>query len=110
MSFSLKDKNVLITGGTGTIGMAIAESMLSHGAACVIVTGRRSSKLQEAQTKLLMSIMNNKTTNNNNNNNLVVSEAKVHVIPSDISKEDSVVGLFTQIDEYLNGGIVDGKL
>jgi NAD(P)-dependent dehydrogenase (short-subunit alcohol dehydrogenase family) len=40
-----------------------------------------------------------------NTNN--IHESKVHVIPSDISKEDNVVGLFAQIDHYLNGGIVD---
>jgi NAD(P)-dependent dehydrogenase (short-subunit alcohol dehydrogenase family) len=47
MSFSLKNKTALITGGGGGIGYAIAQSMLAAGAT-VIITGRREDALKEA--------------------------------------------------------------
>lgn len=43
---TLKDKNILITGGSSGIGLAITRKCLSCGARCVI-TGRDSKKLDE---------------------------------------------------------------
>ena len=47
----LKDKKVLITGGTSGIGYAIAEKFLSQGAK-VVITGRSEANLQIAKTTL----------------------------------------------------------
>lgn len=47
----LKNKRVLITGGTSGIGYAIAEKFLSQGAA-VIITGRNETNLKAAKEKL----------------------------------------------------------
>ena len=43
----LKDRVALITGGTSGIGYAIANSFIKNGA-CVIITGRNQSKIDEA--------------------------------------------------------------
>ncbi len=51
MSFSLKNKTALITGGGGGIGYAIAQAMLAAGAT-VIITGRREDALTEAANAL----------------------------------------------------------
>ncbi len=47
----LKDKSVLITGGSSGIGFAIARKCLNEGA-IVIITGRNEEKLREAALKL----------------------------------------------------------
>lgn len=47
-----KDKIIFITGGTSGIGLATAAEFALHGAAQVIVCGRRESKWQQAQTYL----------------------------------------------------------
>ena len=47
---SLKDKNVLITGGTSGIGLAIAKRCLAEGAN-VLITGRNASKLAKVHSE-----------------------------------------------------------
>lgn len=47
----LKQKRVLVTGGSSGIGFAIAEAMAARGAR-VVITGRREGKLSEAATQL----------------------------------------------------------
>lgn len=47
----LKDKKVLITGGTSGIGYAIAEKFLSQGAK-IVITGRSEANLQNAKNAL----------------------------------------------------------
>jgi uncharacterized oxidoreductase len=47
----LKQKRVLVTGGSSGIGFAISEAMVAHGAHVVIV-GRREGKLAEAAAEL----------------------------------------------------------
>ena len=80
----LLGKLALVTGGSGTIGKAIAKSLVCQGAS-VVLTARRKEKLEEAREELIQS-----TTSDFDNN--------VFVIPSDVSKEESVVELFQQID------------
>jgi len=84
----LASKVALVTGGSGTIGQAIAKSLLSQGAS-VILTARRLEKLQEVQEVL--------------RRELPGKESQVHVITSDVSKEETVVELFEKIDK-LDGG------
>lgn len=47
----MKDKNILITGGTTGIGLATAQLLIAEGAK-VIVTGRNPKTLDEARAKL----------------------------------------------------------
>ena len=84
----LASKVALVTGGSGTIGQAIAKSLLSQGAS-VILTARRLEKLEEVQEVL--------------RRELPGKESQVHVITSDVSKEETVVELFEKIDK-LDGG------
>ena len=84
----LLGKLALVTGGSGTIGQAIAKSLLSQGAS-VVLTARRLAKLEEAQENLLKGVSEN--------------GGQVHVLTSDVSKEESVVELFEKIDT-LEGG------
>ena len=80
-----RNKIALITGGSGTFGKAIANVFLSNNIS-VILTGRTLSKLEETKRTL-------KTTTTTGNNTFC------HVIQSDISKEDSVIKLFQEIDQ-----------
>jgi len=84
-------KIALITGAGGTIGKAIAKALLSHNFS-LILTARRLSKLEETKRELLEEATKDQQTIGNNNNT-------IHVIPCDISNEDSVVKLFQTIDE-----------
>ena len=94
---SVTSKVALITGGGGTIGKAIAKAFLAQNIS-VILTGRRLSKLEEVKRDLLEEI------------SLSTTMANVHAITSDISKEESVIRLFQQIDhldECVGGRGVD---
>ena len=82
-----RNKIALITGGSGTFGKAIAHVFLSNNIS-VILTGRTLSKLEE--TKRSLKTTTTTTTGNN---------TFCHVIQSDISKEDSVIKLFQEIDQ-----------
>jgi NAD(P)-dependent dehydrogenase (short-subunit alcohol dehydrogenase family) len=82
MSSSLQGKVALVTGGSGTIGKAIAKAFLSEGA-IAILAARGLPKLEEAKQELI-----EQGANGNN----------IHVITSDIAKEDNVMNLFAQID------------
>mmetsp|Transcript_21958 Transcript_21958/g.46314 ORF Transcript_21958/g.46314 Transcript_21958/m.46314 type:complete len:258 (-) Transcript_21958:454-1227(-) len=90
-------KLALITGGGGTIGKAIAKALLDQNIS-VVVTGRRLAKLEEVREGMLRDKPQS-------------VEATVHAISSDISREDSVVELFEQIDKLdecsSRGGGVD---
>jgi short-subunit dehydrogenase len=86
----LVGKLALITGGSGTIGKAIAKGLVSQGAS-VVLTARRKEKLEQAQEALTGE----------------VASADIHIIPSDVSKEESVVELFQRIDQIGEGKGVD---
>lgn len=88
----LTGKIALVTGGSGTIGQAIAKALLSKGAS-VVLTARRLEKLQLAKEDLLKSMSSTETT----------FEPKILCISSDVSKEESVVDLFQQIDGLGSG-------
>ena len=94
---SMTSKIALITGGGGTIGKAIAKALLNQNVS-VILTGRRMSKLLDAKQTLL-------------EERSPTIDANVHAIPSDISKEESVVRLFEEISQISEcaerGGVVD---
>lgn len=53
----LKNRNVLITGGTGGIGYSIAKACLLNGA-CVVITGRNKEKLDTTICKISQSVEN----------------------------------------------------
>lgn len=80
-----------MTGGSGTIGQAIAKSLVSQGAS-VVLTARRKEKLEKAQEALQQ---------------VATNPAQVHVITSDVSNEESVVELFNQIDQLEDGKGID---
>src|SRR6266851_2909191 len=50
-SMDLKQKRVLVTGGSSGIGFAIAEALAARGAR-IVITGRREGKLVEAAARL----------------------------------------------------------
>lgn len=89
----LSGKLALVTGGSGTIGQAIAKSLLSSGAS-VVLTARGLEKLEAAKEKLLESI---------HLRGADAPHVNVHVISSDVSKEASVVELFKKIDDLSTG-------
>lgn len=102
---TLRGKTALVTGGSGTIGKAIAQALLSQGAN-VVLTGRRRNKLEEAQSSLLVenasTMKHAAITDDNGGSSSSRSSGvggKVHVIPCDLSKEDSVVALFEEMDQ-----------
>lgn len=91
----LTGKVALVTGGSGTIGLAIAKALLSSGAN-VILTARRMDKLETAKEQLLSSVSKEQ------------GGGQVHIFSSDVSSEESVVELFQKIDSMKEmGGSVD---
>ncbi|KAL3917962.1 MAG: hypothetical protein SGILL_004465 [Bacillariaceae sp.] len=93
MAESLKGKVALVTGGSGTIGKAITKALLSEGAS-VILTARRLAKLEEVKKDLLEQHVGGDFV------------GRIHVVPSDIAKEESVMELFSRIDQIGSVDIV----
>lgn len=93
-------KLALITGGSGTIGAAIARAFLAQNIS-VVLTGRRLSKLEEVRKGLLERRTSEREEGATPSSAAVV--ATIHAISSDVSKEESVVSLFRQIDELQEG-------
>lgn len=89
----LVGKLALVTGGSGTIGKAIAKSLLLSGAS-VVLTARRLEKLEKTKAELLESV---KEEGKN-------TCPEIHVLSSDVSKEESVVELFQKIDDLTKDG------
>lgn len=74
----------MVTGGSGTIGQAIAKALVSSGAS-VVLTARRPEKLASVREEILKGCKGN-----------IIPQ--IYCIPSDVSKEESVVELFQKID------------
>ena len=85
MSGYLLGKRAIVTGGSGTIGLAIAKAIVSQGAS-VVLTGRSIEKLQKAKRSF------------------ETSQDKVSIYSCDVSSEDSVLDLFKTVDEE-HGGV-----
>lgn len=79
----------LVTGGSGTIGLAIAKSLVQGGARKVFITGRSLAKLEKAAIQIP------------NHANVV------RCLPCDVTSEDEVDFLFAQIDQETGGGHVN---
>ena len=77
----------LVTGGSGTIGLAIAKALVASEARKVFLTGRSLEKLQAAAQQI--------TPPNNNE--------VVHCVPCDVTDEKAVANLFETIDKESNG-------
>ena len=84
-SFSfLKDKNAVITGGSGTIGLAMAQALLSEGCN-VYITGRSQAKLDAAITKLQL--------------HTDEGYGKIFTLEADCTSEESVIkDIFTKVE------------
>jgi NAD(P)-dependent dehydrogenase (short-subunit alcohol dehydrogenase family) len=91
----LHGKRALVTGGSGTIGRAIAKALLRHGAS-VVLTGRRLEKLEEAKTELLkdLSVISPSSSSSLLSSNFPT----IHVVSCDITQEEAVTDLFSEID------------
>ena len=85
MSGFLLGKRAIVTGGSGTIGLAIAKAIVSQGAS-VVLTGRSIEKLQKAKRSF------------------ETSQDKVSIYSCDVSSEDSVVDFFKTVDKE-HGGV-----
>eukprot|EP00545_Synedropsis_sp_CCMP1620_P005520 CAMPEP_0119014210 /NCGR_PEP_ID=MMETSP1176-20130426/9416_1 /TAXON_ID=265551 /ORGANISM="Synedropsis recta cf, Strain CCMP1620" /LENGTH=243 /DNA_ID=CAMNT_0006967361 /DNA_START=23 /DNA_END=750 /DNA_ORIENTATION=+ len=75
----LANKLAVVTGGSGTIGKAIAGALLNQGAR-VVLTGRSLDKLHDAKDTLPQSYRDS-----------------ISCLACDVTKEDSVVDLFQKI-------------
>lgn len=75
----------LITGGSGTIGRAIAKKLVEHGA-FVVLTARNMENLQEAAASIEAATSS-------------VAGSTIQCFPCDTSVEASVVALFKAIDK-----------
>jgi NAD(P)-dependent dehydrogenase (short-subunit alcohol dehydrogenase family) len=80
-----RGKLALVTGGSGTIGRAIAAMLVRHGAT-VVLAARNLEKLQAAACSMEQECR-------------VKSGAFVKCIPCDVSNESSVVALFETMDK-----------
>ena len=81
----------LVTGGSGTIGLAIAKALVQGGARKVILTGRSLSKLERAAASIVAADAS--------------KDGIVHCIPCDVTQESSVESLFQTIDEQTGGHV-----
>lgn len=87
MSPSAHTKTAIITGGSGTIGKAIAKSLLKSGCN-VFITGRNKERLEAAVQDL--------TSDD-------AGYGKVHSFAGDVTSEADVAKLFDEADEAYEG-------
>ena len=81
----LKGKRVLITGGAGGVGRAVAERMLAHGAR-VLITDRAETQLEGVLGALRRTEV-----------------GQVEAIAANLSEQDGVAALFGHVDTLLGG-------
>ena len=84
MSRLLAGQRAIVTGGSGTIGMAISKALISQGAS-VVITGRNEDRLIRAQASLLEAH----------------PEETVSILTCDVSDEASVVDFFCRVDSHM---------
>ena len=95
MSNFLQSKTAIVTGGSGTIGKAIAQTLLASGCN-VFITGRNQKRLDEAAAELAND--NGAIPNPNPN------RGKVQTFQGDVLNEDDVAKLFDAVREA-HGGV-----
>jgi NAD(P)-dependent dehydrogenase (short-subunit alcohol dehydrogenase family) len=83
----LAGKLALTTGGSGTIGVAIAKALAAQGSS-VVLTGRSMEKLERAAEKV---------------RETSAPGATIYTISCDVSKEESVLQLYKEIDMIKDG-------
>jgi NAD(P)-dependent dehydrogenase (short-subunit alcohol dehydrogenase family) len=81
-----RSNHVLCMNVKGEIGKAIAKGLLSQGAA-VVLTARRTTRLQQAKMDLLSAITS-------------LPHERIFIPQCDISKEDETLALFAEIDKH----------
>jgi NAD(P)-dependent dehydrogenase (short-subunit alcohol dehydrogenase family) len=92
----LKNKNILITGGSSGIGLEIAKRCIDEGAT-VVITGRNEEKLTRAYSEI----------KNNRLKTLVWDISKIAIIEDQIKKTEELLN--GNIDVLINNaGIIDG--
>ncbi len=82
--FKLTSKNALVTGATGGIGAAIAQSLVKQGAN-VVISGTKEERLKELQAQ--------------------IGEDKCKILPCNLSDFEQVEALFEKAEELIGGGI-----
>jgi NAD(P)-dependent dehydrogenase (short-subunit alcohol dehydrogenase family) len=90
LSSFLHGKVALITGGGGTIGVAIASKLVGKGASVVLV-GRSVERLEKGRSKVL-----EKTQK---------AKEQVEICSCDVTKEESVISMFEALDQQYKGGV-----
>ena len=87
MSNFLQDKTAIVTGGSGTIGKAIAKSLLTSGCN-VFITGRNQQRLEAAASEL-----------NKNADDTSTNCGKVNTFSCDVLDEKGVEKLFDAVQK-----------
>lgn len=86
MRYNFKNKNVIITGGSGGIGSAVAEGFLKHGARVVIIS-RSKKKLEKTKKELLN------------------TSDKVEILSADVSNIKDISKIKSFIKKRLDNGV-----
>ena len=89
MASTLLGKLALVTGGSGTIGQAIANKLALAGAS-VVLTGRNLQRLETAAARIQSNLDAQQTD---------AATPTVECISCDVTKESSVVDLFAKIQD-----------
>ena len=86
MELKLKDKHILVTGGTGGIGSSIVEHLVQEGSKVSVQYNVNSKQAQQLQNKHI--------------------EGKVVLLQGDLRKEEEVINLFSKANNHF--GRIDG--
>ena len=89
----LQGKNAIITGGSGTIGMGIAQGLLSAGCN-VYLTGRNQEKLDDAKSKLLRSMHTTAAAapgDADEDDDNSIGGGRIFTLEADCTNEESVI-------------------
>ena len=93
---ALLGKIALVTGGSGTIGQAIARRLAMNGAR-VIITGRNLEKLNKAAERIRSNV----------ESEAISQEPLIDCVSCDVTKETSVVELFSTIQDITKKSSID---